>query len=145
MSRRPGRLVLRWCQLYTLAVPPLERERRRAEMASHIADSFAASGSGARARRRVVCQCLAGAVDDLAWCNDVRTNAGQRGLVAATFLGSLGSSAIAGMAMVMAFLLSLTDGSPYPTLKTLALAVAAAVTVVSLADRTWDWLQRRNH
>lgn len=143
VTRRPGRFSLFWCGLYTLAVPPLERERRRAEIDSHIWEAAAAWGPGWRTRISLVSASVLGAVDDITWCGDVRIRHGMRPLLAEAMLGQVGATVVAAVAMVATYLLSLPDGGTFLVLRDGAATLAAGVTAASLGDRAWRRSQAR--
>lgn len=141
----PGRVVLLWCALYTLAVPFGERERRREEVTSYVWESVSAWGPGLRVRLGLVAATVRGAVDDLVWCSEVRAARGMRPLVAQALLGQVGATVIAGVAMTTTYVLGLSDSEPFPALRNAVALVAAAVTVMSLADRAARrWLPRES-
>lgn len=136
----PGRLVLGWCALYTLAAPEDHRHRRREEIRSHVWETLDAQGHGWRTRARLTAACLRGAWSDLVWCDEVRREAGGVPLPAALLIGPTGSTFIAGVLIVTAYLVTLIhrpDSSEVTssTPDRVVALVAAAVLAVSWANR----------
>ena len=143
MRRGPGSLTLAWCTLYTLAVPASARARRREELASHIWEALVETGGRRRSRAILFARTILGAVDDVRWCDQVRTAHGLRGVLATALLGQVGSTTIAGVSVVTAYAASLSNHGPFPELMTTSGIVAATVTVSSLVARGWRWWPRR--
>lgn len=143
MRRGPGSLTLAWCALYTLSVPAHARDRRREELASHVWEALADTGGRGRSRAVLVASTIAGAVDDVRWCDQIRTSHGLPGILATALLGQVGSTTIAGVSVLVAYAASLSNHGPFPWLMTASGILAAAVTVISLVVRGWRWWSRR--
>lgn len=144
--KSPGGLVLGWCALYTLAAPEDHRDRRREEIRSHVWETLDTHGRGLRTRARLTTACLRGAVADLAWCDEVRREAGALPLPAALLIGPSGSTFVGGVLIVLAFALSAIPGPPdavHGGVPNMAALVALAVVTVSWANRIVAGLIRR--
>lgn len=142
----PGGLVLGWCALYTSAAPEDHRDRRREEIRSHVWETLDVHGHGLGTRARLLAACLRGAVADLAWCDEVRREAGALPLPAALLIGPTGATVIGGLLIVGAFLTSLIPGPSDVSgvgLPDVVARVAAAVVGVSWANRGVARLRQR--
>ena len=122
-----SRLALAWCRAYTAAVPANARERRREEIESFVWESRDA-GVGAR---RVALGAVKGAVDDLRWIQHERSRA-TLSPISATIGGS---AAIAGVLMLVTFVLSLLDHEGIGAIAAWIPGAAVIVLVVAYVDR----------
>lgn len=145
MRRGPGSFTLAWCALYTLAVPAHARDRRREELASHVWEALAETGGHWRSRAVLFASTVVGAFDDVRWCDQIRAAHGLPGVLATALLGQVGSTTIAGVSVLAAYVGSLSNQGPFPWLMTVGGIVAAAVTVSSLTARAWRWWFRRTN
>jgi hypothetical protein len=144
VTRGAGGLVRWWCALYTWAVPEEARLRRREEIGAHVLDACDGWGTGRAVRVRLAVDCARGAWDDLVWCNEVRRSEGLQNLAVDLVLGPVGASLIAGISMVAAYAFSLSDMGVFPFVREIFVAIAAGVTLASIADRTIRWRRSRH-
>ena len=121
-------LVDGWLWLYTAAVPPGSRDRRRDELASHLSEARSAGVT----ERRLAAEALRGGVDDLRWCRDERERAGW----APILISPVGSTAIAGICIVATYLMSLDSALHLPKLVFVP-RLAAILLVMSFVDSAW--------
>ena len=142
--KSPGRVVLAWCAVYTLAAPAADRERRREEIRSHVWETFDAWGAGWRTRLRLASACARGVFADLAWCEEMRRASGLPPLVAAVLVSPAGATAFAGFLIVGTYLASTLEphGMPNGVVEVTG-ALAAAFVLVSVTDRALRRLTSR--
>ena len=123
-----SRVALAWCRAYTAAAPPEARDRRREEIESFVWES---RDAGVRSRR-VAAGAIKGAVDDLRWIQSERSRADLAPLSAT--IG--GSAMIAGVLMLMTFLLTLvSEDGAVATIAAWLPGAAVIVLVVTYVDR----------
>lgn len=122
-------LVLRWVDAYTRLAPLDARERRLAEMQSHVYESSVSGVSGRRLRTEAV----VGAPSDLAWCDAVRRSVGVPGLLVSLTYSLEAATAAAVACVAVAFVLTLGPHAPVAT--RLVSAVAVLFPVVALLRR----------
>lgn len=113
-------LAASWCDLYCVAAPRDDADRRREEYRAHLADACEAGISSAR----LVTTALLGAIDDVRWCDAARRAAGHRSLAAELALGRDGAVVTVVVLMVVAGVASLTPSSDVATLPLVLTAAA---------------------
>ena len=95
-------LVLRWVDVYTCLAPPEVRERRLAEMRSHVHEATVSGVGGSR----LLTEAVAGAAADLVWCDDVRRSVGALGLLASLTYSFEAATAAALVCVAVTFVLT---------------------------------------